>query len=144
MIPRSKPLSRGSPPKRKTPVKKVNRARKAKNWKRAYRSEAYVLWCKSQPCIACGRTELSEVAHVGSGGIGRKADAALTVPLCGPVCGEDYFGTWHYEGCHRLLHRTGHQSFEERFNLDLDAEAEKCQARWLEYSQPGSLQETTK
>ena len=49
-----KPLPRRQAPLKRTPVKKVNRARKAKNHARAYGGKARIEWLKSLPrCTLC-------------------------------------------------------------------------------------------
>jgi hypothetical protein len=68
----------------------------------------------------CCRYDPIEQAHVGKAGkgMGRKADADQTVPLC----------RFH----HRILHHIGTQSFEQRYGVDLDALAAETERRWQE------------
>ena len=66
---------------KRTPVKKVNRKRRAESFKRCYGSKARVAWVKTWPCFLCG-TRPSENAHTQNGGMGRKADYTTIVPLC--------------------------------------------------------------
>lgn len=35
---------------------------------------------------------------------------------------------------HHLLHRDGVETFQQEFNVDLEAEAAACQAAWLSFS----------
>lgn len=87
---RGKPIARSGRPKR------VNAKRKAREWARAYGSEARVLFVQGLRC-ACGcGVKPCEVAHVGNGGMSRKADAAQTLPLA--------------PECHRKQHQKGWES----------------------------------
>lgn len=88
-------MKRTTPLARKTRINPVNAERKAENHKRAYGGKHRIEWMKSLPCVACGYhgPTLREVAHVTTGGMGRKADADQTVPLCPP--------------CHRTQHDHG-------------------------------------
>lgn len=109
-----------SAPKRRTPVKRVNRKRKAAEWKRAYGSKERVEWVHRQDCILRSVDSLcqlpSEAAHVGNGGMGRKTDAYRIVPLC----------TDH----HRELHQSGRRTFEWRYGISLADYALRTDARW--------------
>lgn len=102
----------------------VTRKRKASEWARAYGSRARVQWIAAQPCLVgsdwCGRHARRENAHVATGGMGRKADAELIVPLC--------------HSHHRALHRHGVRSFEKQYyyiGTLVDAAA-RTEARWQE------------
>ena len=97
-IPRYTPLARGGPIARSGRPKRVNRKRKASEWKRAYGSKARVRWLKAQPCAADGRMPC-DVAHISSGGAGRKADHDQTIPLCSGI-----------NGCHAKQHQSGWMS----------------------------------
>lgn len=89
---RSRPLRRGAAPKKRTPIKRVNRARKAKRFEEAFGGKAYLEFIHGLECAVCGcRCELTEAAHLTSRGAGGKAD--VIVPLCGSR------GGW--TGCHR-------------------------------------------
>jgi elongation factor P hydroxylase len=72
---------------KRSPMKRTNPARKKREHARAYGPAERIVWLKSLPCFACGYhgPTLREVAHVVTGGTGRKADADKTVPLC-PAC----------------------------------------------------------
>lgn len=108
---------------RKTPVRKVNRKRKAKNFERAYGGKDRVEWGKDQPCLICGSLP-SENAHVPSrSGMGRKGDAKYTVPLC----------TWHHTGSNYSLHTLNKVKFNAKYSIDLDHEAAITDARWEQY-----------
>lgn len=97
-----------TPLTRKTPVRKRNAKRKASEWARAYGSEERVEWVQRQPCAICGYP-VCQNCHIGTGGIGRKADADHIAPLC-----SDH---------HRELHQHGQQTFEATYGIRLDAVA---------------------
>lgn len=103
---------------RKTPLRKRNPARKAREFARAYGGEARVAFIRAMPCLTCGGHPC-ENAHVKSGGAGRKADARWVVPLC--------------HGCHAQLHTTGQQTFEAKYGIDLMHWAQVIDARWEQY-----------
>lgn len=109
MIPRKTPLARGGR------IKPRNAKRHSANWLRAYGSAERVQWVKSLPCLVCGATP-SENAHVYTGGMGRKADAAKIVPLC----------LIH----HAEQHAYGNRTIEDDYWLDLRAEAARIEAMW--------------
>ena len=63
-------------------VRPVNPARKAREFARAYGSQARVEWIKAYGCLVCPRVG-SQNAHLPSkSGAGRKGDAKYCVPLC--------------------------------------------------------------
>lgn len=113
-------LSRSALPQRKKPVKRVNRVRKAKNWGRAYGSKERVAFVASLPCVVadtflpCAGT--IENAHIGTGGMGLKSGASSVLPLC----------TRH----HLVLHRVGARHFEDKYGVDLKAEAARTEDEW--------------
>jgi hypothetical protein len=120
---RSAPLKRharlapGRGPRRVVRVKAVNAARRSSERARAYGSPERRAWVKALPCLVCISIP-SENAHVVTGGMGRKADAASIVPLC--------------HRCHRELHAIGVASFQDRHRLDLLAWAARVDAWWTE------------
>ena len=75
---------RRKPLKRK-PVRRVNRARKAREWKRAYGSKERVEYFKTLPCCLSGRVptadDPSDNAHCVTGGAGRKGHYTEIIPL---------------------------------------------------------------
>lgn len=113
-----------TPMTRTTPVKRVNKPRKAKNFRRAYGGKDRVEWGKEQPCLICGKTP-SENAHVPSrSGMSRKGDAKHTISLC----------SWHHTGSNAFsLHQLGKAKFNAKHGLDVDDEAAVHHARWLQY-----------
>lgn len=109
MPPRTSPIAR-SPMKR--------HARPKAETRRIYGEKARIAFVKSLPCIVRrGSHEgVIEVAHHGTGGMGRKADADQTFPCC--------------TGHHRLLHSWGVQTFQRMFGVNLEREAERTEAAW--------------
>ena len=82
-------MKRRTPLKRRTPVKPVNRTRKASTFARCYGSKARVAFVQSLPCLLCGRTP-SDNAHLhGYGGMGTKGPYDTIIPLC-RFCHRDY------------------------------------------------------
>ncbi len=110
-------LKRSAAPQRTKPPKRRNAKRKAKEFDRAFGSEARVLFVQSLACVACGLVGFTENAHIANGGMGRKADAAKIIPLC--------------QWCHRRQHEWGAGTFAIRFNLDLRALAYATERAWL-------------
>lgn len=104
---------------RRTKVKRVNRNRRKKEWARAYGSKERVAFVQSLPSVA-GGIGPCENAHIVTGGMGRKADYCLIVPLTPEE--------------HRDLHVVGPRRFEELCNIDLEACAAFTEAAWLAYS----------
>lgn len=114
-------MKRTAPIKR-TPVRKVNAARRRREFARAYGSKERVAFVKSLPCIAWRHQCIGQIenAHVGNGGAGRKADAGNVVPMC----------KFH----HAQLHRMGQKSFESLHGLSLEHEAILTQGAWEDAS----------
>ena len=121
--PKRPPAPLPGPEAPRKPLPKKNPARAAAAFQRAYGGKERVEWVKSLGCVICGGSPC-DAAHVKSGGMGRKADARWTVPLC---------RTHHDE-----VHQRGQRSFEARHDVYLDFAAEICDARWEQYvaSQP--------
>lgn len=104
-------------------MKKVNRARKAANLKRAHGSADHRAWMKRQPCVVCGRTP-SDAAHLKSGGTGRKDDWQHTVPMCSTIVEAGYSG-------HHDEYDDGKQSFRAKYaHLDLEQLAVETHERF--------------
>jgi hypothetical protein len=70
---------------------------------RIYGTRERVAWMQGLPCLACGYAGPTprQVAHTKSGGMGRKADAATTVPLCPPCHGKQHQSGWKAIGMSR-------------------------------------------
>lgn len=111
---RKSSLSRSALPKRKTPVKRVNRARKTKNWSRAYGSVERVLFVKSLPCVygddATPCAGEIHNHHTRNDGKSRKGPYDCIVPIC----------TTHHTQWHA----------GELAPLDWEVEAELTEVRW--------------
>lgn len=124
--PGSGSLSRSGRPTRQVSMKKRNPKRRVSEWARAYGSAERVAWVRSLPCLVCGPLSFgaSQNAHVGTGGVSRKADARNVVPLCAPH--------------HRSLHTRGVRSFEDRYGINLETAAERINALWLARSTPST------
>lgn len=116
---RKTPMKRGPGPKRKSRIKPRNAKRKAAAFERAYGGEARVAFVKSLPCVLAGQHSCRapmDVSHITTGGVGRKADACLTVPTC--------------RAAHQRFHAIGRAAFELRYTVDLDAIASHVEAEW--------------
>ena len=120
MPPRTKPMKRSGPLSRYAKINAQNRKRRAAEWARAYDSAERVAFVKGLRCAACGSIAGSENAHIVSGGMGRKADASLVIPLCPP--------------CHREQHAIGEHTFSARYDLDYARAAAETQAAWEAFS----------
>src|SRR4051812_32911719 len=107
-----KALLRKSPIKRGSAMKPKKRSAKEKL--RIYGAAERITWLKKQPCLLVGRGTTKEhgphqcfgaiqVAHIMTGGMGRKANAEFTVPLC--------------HAAHHTLHTIGQRSFERTYGL---------------------------
>ena len=112
---RSKPLQRTTRLRASGPIRAKKRS--AAETQRVYGSDERISWLKQQPCVVmgCGRGPC-EVAHTENGGVGRKADACHTIPLC-PT---------H----HRESHVVGVQTFSRLHHLDLTALAAHTERQW--------------
>ena len=91
-------LKRSGPPKRKTRIRPVNRARAAKRFARNFNRDEYVAWTNEHCCLFCGRhDETIRCAHIlhsrGAGGDWR---------VTGPACA-DCDGCWEGKGRHTFL-----------------------------------------
>lgn len=122
--PKPKRVARPIP---KTRLKK--KSRPAAETLRIYGGKARIEFVKSLPCIAgfvslggtsCDRLA-RENAHVSTGGMGRKSDAANIVPLCARH--------------HEQLHRWGRGAFEFTYALNLETCAAETEADWQEHKQ---------
>lgn len=111
MKPRTRPL------RSTTRVKPVNRARRTREWIRAYGSIERVNFVAGRDCCACAYGKHCENHHVRTGGKGRKADARWIAPLC-----------WV---CHRELHTIGRTAFEAYYGITLDDCAAATEAAWV-------------
>lgn len=113
-------IKRGSTPMPRSRLKK--HARPKETTLRIYGTPAHRAWMKAQPCAICGRVP-SDAAHITNGGIGRKADAALTVPLCADVVAAGYSG-------HHSEYDGGKRSFVAKYGVDMRALAAATDDAW--------------
>jgi hypothetical protein len=125
-IQRKTRLARGTKPlATRSRLRRANAGRKAKNLDRAHGSPERRAWMKTQPCAICGRVP-SDAAHVKNGGGSRKADAALTVPLCSDGPG----ALGHHAEYDGRKHAGGKRTFEKKYGVDMLALAAATDARW--------------
>ena len=95
-----------------------------------YRNDAYLGYVRGHACCSCLAAGPSEAHHFGSGGMGRKADDTLTVPLC--------------RTCHQYWHDRGRLPGYEHATGRIESERTmyKQQAillsRWVAERGPGS------
>ena len=94
---------------KRTPLRKVNPKRKAKQFEEAF--GPYAAWLRDKPCVVTGEVgEYVDLDHVRTQGARGKAAANL-VPL--------------RHDLHMERHNSGIRTFERKYGLDLKAEAEK-------------------
>ena len=99
MLKRKTPLRAKAPMARK-PIKRKT-ARKKSTDKR-WRSEQYLAWVRTQPCVVCGATTGIAAHHMigmyNLGGMGLKAPDSYAMPACDPAAGS-------FNDCHQQIHR---------------------------------------
>lgn len=120
---RSGRIQRHTPlPRASKPMRARNPKRYAKNFARAYESEAFVLFVQSLPCIVPGCPRTAECAHLVKidGGAGLKGRSQG----CGPCCG------LHHRTSKHSLHDLGPRSFEALHHLSLAECARQTEAAW--------------
>lgn len=77
---------------KRTPIRRVNKERRAKRFERDYGGKAYLEAIHGMPCAVCNAPcELTEAAHLTSRGAG--GTAKDVAPLCGTRHGT--------QGCHQ-------------------------------------------
>ena len=106
---RSTPMARGGKLER-SPMKK--RKPSAAEQERKYGTPERRAWFKQRPCIICGRMP-SDMAHVQSGGTGKKDHHRRTVPLCSTIVATGYVG-------HHAEYDGGKASFLAKHGLTVD------------------------
>ena len=108
---------------KRTPMKKINTQRRARERERAYGPPERRKWISELPCSVpgCGLGP-SENAHVSPenepSGMGRKGDYQYVIPLC------------HHH--HQELHNSGQRTFNDTYRIDVALIAVHTQATWLE------------
>lgn len=93
---------------------------------RKYGSPERREWMARQPCIICGKRP-SVSAHIKTGGIGRKADARFTVPMCSD----------HHDEYDGRKVAGGRATFLAKYSLTMDQMlelAEWVESRWQQYA----------
>lgn len=111
---------------KRSPVKRINRKRKASEFARCYHSKERVAFVKSLPCILkpnwYGCRGPSDNAHVGlkGKGAGRKADYDQIAPMC--------------RGHHHSLHGLGRDDFQDMYEISLEKAACETELAWREFS----------
>lgn len=102
---------------RRTPIKRVNKGRKARLREQQWGPPGWVQFVKSQRCCAC-HGPYPEAAHEPSRGAG--GTWKDIVPLCAH--------------CHRTrpgaIHQIGRRLFEEKNNLDLEEVKARLLDKW--------------
>lgn len=98
---------------RRTRLRRANPERRARLHAKQFGAKAE--WIRSLGCLRCGWRPC-DAAHARSRGAGGTAEHL--VPLC-----------WW---CHGMQHRLGIDTFNDRFGVDLMAEAERLDAEWRE------------
>jgi hypothetical protein len=112
---------------RRTPVRKRNPQRRRANFARAYGGAERVTFVASLGCAVGATFEWAtcsgnvQNAHTRNGGMGRKANAKYTAPLCA--------------GHHHLLHDWGRDTFERIYGINLDDAAEAVEMAWRAYKE---------
>jgi hypothetical protein len=101
---------------KRTPIKRVNKARKAKEFRRTYGSKDRVEFVKALPCsvLGCLATP-SDNAHITGDGAGRKADADTCIPLC---------------RAHHDEFDAGHETFAAKYRFDAVYHAHLTELAW--------------
>lgn len=88
------------------PVTRQHAPTRAPAWQR---SPVHLAWVRTQPCMACGRSQHVAAAHVWRGADGAKGEKPsdlFTVPLC-----DGFLADWAFVGCHQVQHNTGEITF---------------------------------
>lgn len=105
-----------------------SKPRSASEKRRIYGPKGFVEWMHGEPCHHCGcwagERRSIVVAHVVTGGKGRKADWTQTIPLC---------ETANKQGCHDAQHQCGWSVLGLEHKADRIAAASDYQERWHAY-----------
>ena len=98
----------------RSPMKRGRR--KPSERERIYGPKAFRDWLHEQRCVVTGRYGVVQ-AHVKNGGMARKADYEWSVPML--------------DALHRELHQHGIDTFQAKYNIDLELAAIATQQQWL-------------
>lgn len=139
LISGTRSAKKGTSLARKSPVKKVNRKRRASEFARCYHSKERVAFVKSLPCAACGFVGFSQNAHVvddGTKGGGRKSGYGCIAPLCGPRPAFIFGVT--YPGCHHIYDTDPYRLRMRYVTFNEWQAARDTEAAWQEQLRAGS------
>lgn len=116
-------MSRGLPPKRTVPVRKVRLQPRLG----PARCPEYLAWIRTLPCAVCstvsGGATVIEAAHtsvLGPGGMSQKTTDFSVIPLC----------SGHHRESQDSYHRLGEQGFSHRHGIDLKYLVFRLQSRF--------------
>lgn len=110
---------------KRKPIKKKSRSKS--EFARIYGSKQRVAWVKLQPCIVATSQCIGGIEghHIKTLGTGIKAGYRFVVPLC--------------FGHHRRLHVMGRETFEDRYDIDLELSADRTHSRWEDFCETAGL-----
>lgn len=101
MLKRKTPLRAKAPMARKPIKPRRRKAQSARQKDVRFRSESYLAWVRTQPCVVCGATTGIAAHHmIGMyqlSGMGLKAPDSFAMPACDP-----FFGS--FNDCHQQIH----------------------------------------
>lgn len=102
MLKRKTPLRAKAPMARKPIKPRRRKAQSARQKDVRFRSESYLAWVRTQPCVVCGATTGIAAHHMigmyNLGGMGLKAPDSYAMPACDPAAGS-------FSDCHQQIHR---------------------------------------
>lgn len=101
MLKRKTPLKAKAPIARKPIKQRRRKAQSAKQKDCRWRSEQYLAWVRTQPCVVCGATGGNAAHHMIAmyqlSGMGLKAPDSMAMPACEPAAGS-------FKDCHQQIH----------------------------------------
>ena len=117
---RRTPLPRATKPMKRTRIKRVNPARKARRFEAAYHSPAFIAWVHSLACAVpgCQRTDIHASHVVSRARGGTWQDVA---PLC---------------SAHHRAQEGRTRQFNEEHGIDLEGIAAAVALRWKAFIRP--------
>lgn len=102
MLKRKTPLKAKAPMARKPLAKRRKKAQSVKQKDCRWRSEQYLAWVRTQPCVVCGAKGGNAAHHMIAmyqlSGMGLKAPDSFSMPACDPAAGS-------FNDCHQQIHR---------------------------------------
>ena len=113
---------------RKSPPRKRNQARAAREFERCLHSKQRQTFVQSRPCVVSdgdcqyytGKSVNAHVVDDGSKGGSRRSGYRCVTEMC----------DWHHHVLDTFFRRP---EFEERYHIDLQACADRTQAEWLAF-----------